>query len=143
VFSALDDDLEQVGKHQDVDGEEGEADGCGAANDFEDFPGQEGCGDGNRHVFGPGLFKIEADALGHAQGGVGEEGNAEATEDFVVYEGRFVENEIDEVGLGAEVKVVGKMSEGLGKIVVHQAQGTDGDSDEQGCLGELEGGDEH
>lgn len=143
LLSALHHHLYQVGKDEDVYEEQHRPDGRDAANDFEDLPWQEGRGDHEGHVFSPGFFQVQADSLRRAQSGVGKQSYAEAAQGLVVYQRSLVENEIDEMGLGAEMEMVSEAGYHFRQIVMDEAQRADGHHDKESGLGKLESGNQH
>ena len=137
------DQLEEIEEDQQVGCEEADADEGEAAEDFEDLPGEEGGGDGEGHVLGPDLFKIESDALDHADGGVAEGDQADAAQEGSLSSSSFVEDEVDQAGFGIEAEVVGEGSEFVADILMEQVARAKPDGDKKKRLEELVGGNEH
>ncbi len=102
-LSSLRQHFQQVEEHQDIDHQQARTHERDATKDFQDLPGQERGGDSEGHVLGPGLFQVEADALGEAQCSIGKEGHAEAAQHAVIDNGCAVEDEVDEAGFRVEV----------------------------------------
>ncbi len=94
-------------------------------------------------VLGPDLFEVQADSLDHADGGVAEGQQADAAQERIVDQFGFVEDEVDQAGLGVEAEVVGQGGELVAHILMEQMARSKPNEDEQKRLQELVGCNEH
>jgi len=99
--SALDVE-DEVDDYEDIHQEENNFDPGDVANYFEDFPGEEGCGEDEGEIFGPGFFERETGPFDDIECRVEEDGGADFAEAMGIDEGDFFEDEIDEVVFGIE-----------------------------------------
>jgi hypothetical protein len=137
VAGASDDDAEQIDDDKDVDGEQADSNPSDMVNDLEELPGQERGGDGEGEVLSPGLFKIEADAFGHCEGGVAISEETDAAQNRVVDEGGFLEDKSDQARLRIEAEMAGKEVDLIGEVFVEEAVGAHANGDEQKSLEEF------
>jgi hypothetical protein len=137
VAGTVNDDAEQIDEDEDVDGEEADANPGDVTEDLEELPGQERGGDGEGEVLAPGLFKIEADAFDHGEGGVQIREKADAAENRVVDERGFLEDKSDQARLGIEAEMAGEEVDLIGDVSVEEAMGADADGDEEKSMEEF------
>ena len=143
LFYPNGDQLEEVEEDQEIGCEQADADGGEPAEDFEDLPGQERGGDGEGHVFGPDLLKVEADSFDHAYGGVAEGDQSDAAQERVVEEFGLVEEEVDQARFGVEAQVVDEGGEFVANVFVEQMARAQADEGDEQRLEELVDRDEH
>ncbi len=109
---------------------------------FKNLYWKKRCGNEGGEVFGPDLFEHEANAFDKAERGVTEEEDADSAQHVVVDEIGFFEQEPDESSFGVHAEIVGNILEDVGEVLAYQAQGSEADAHEQGCLEELVDGDQ-
>ena len=107
-----------------------------------DLPGQEGCGDSQGEVLGPGLFQIQADSLNQVEAGVNEEDLNEPLQEPFIEDGGLDQEEVDELRLGVEAQVVGQLLQHIVNVFMQQVKGPDAHGKKEQGLSQLEGGNE-
>jgi hypothetical protein len=132
--------FQEIEEDEDVHDQETEPNVGGPAKNLKELPRQEGSGDAESHVFGPGLLEIEADPLGGAKRGIGKERKTDPAQKLVIHKRSALENEVDETGFRTESEMMGKPRQGVGEILMNEAQSRNADSNEEERLGEFEGG---
>ena len=134
--------LQQIDEDKNVDSEKTDTNPSKAADDLEDFQGQERGGDGEGEELAPGFFEIEADALDESDAGITVGDEADASQDGIVDERGLFEDEIDEARLRIEAKMAGQEVDLIGNILVQQSVGAEADGDKHQSMEELVNRDE-
>ncbi len=137
MTGAVDDYAEQIEEDQNVDGEETDANPGDVTEDLQKLPGQEGGGNGEGEVLAPGLFKIEADAFDHGEGGVAIRKEADSAQNRVVDEGGLLEDKSDQSRFGIEAEMASEEVDLVGQVFVEEAMGAHANGDEQKSLEEF------
>ena len=97
------------------------------AHDLHNFDGKKRSSDDQGEVFAPGLFEVQPDTLGDADGRIAEGSEADAAQHGVVKERSPVEDEVDEAAFRVEAQVAGNASENVADVLAHQPQGSHAD----------------
>jgi len=130
VLGAGDDKIQEIEEDEEIDGEQANANPVDVAKDLEEFPRKERSSDGEGQELAPGFLKVKADAFGHGDGGVAVGDEADATQNRIVDEGGFFEDEVDQTRLGIEAEMAGEEVDLIGDVFVEEAMGADADGDE-------------
>lgn len=136
----MEDAVEQVGDDGDVEGQDGDFDGCGAVEDFVDFDGDERRGDDDGEPFGPALFEPEANAFGEEERCIEEADQAEIADLVGRQAGGFLDGAADVTATGVEAEVEDPMVKLGGHVGVDEPKDADAGGNEGRGLEELEDG---
>ena len=120
----LEDDDDQIDKYNNVDEEDAYPHPGEAMHEFANLDGQKRCGDGEGEIFGPCLFKVEANAFHDADSGITEGTETDAAQGGIVEERGLVEDEVDEAAFRIEAEVRDDAREDVAYIFSDEVQRT-------------------
>src|SRR5208337_3234241 len=127
TLSACDHHFQKIQEYQHIHRQQAEADQRDPAYDLEYLPGQEGSGDEQGKVLGPGFFKIQANSLHQVKSGVDKNHLADPPEQTVIDQRSLFQQNVDDARLGIKAHVVGHSLQHITDILVQQLQSTHAD----------------
>jgi hypothetical protein len=109
----------------------------GAAEDLKQLPGQEGGGDDEGEVFGPGFAEDEAGTFQDVERGEEKDADRNLAEAMGADEGDLVEDEADEAAIRVEAHIADPLGDNGDEVLVQETKGAEAESDEKKRFEEL------